>query len=522
MIEPELLLPSSWQPSFITTPSPSQFEYGDQVMEFCDFPCSFPSPEAESSVVSSSSDVPTMFPDEFLDLDNWVDGVQMCSPIDTATPSEKMEEDIYEWVNGNDRTAEGNCSSLLTTDTVSNEGSPCVSVECNHNPWEYSLTGMEKMKMDEQLSLIHLLKAYGEAMENGEEELAEVIVKSINEKSSPVGNTMERLAYNLFQSRDHQGEYLRLESSKNFLPAFKVLCQSLPNSQFAHFTATTAILKSMPHDVEKIRIIDFHLGEGIQWPPLIEALSRKRKQVWITSVRPEEGCIYSCWNYEDTMKRLMSHARQYGVKLQMEEKSIGEISSELMREGTGGRGEWVVFNCMLGLPHMGGRRRTRTRIEFLKVARGVLQRCDGIVVLGDGEAGESLNDGSSYSLYFDHLLRHYRAIFESLEKNFPVYLVEARTAMENLFLSPLMCPKVWFQEWKEMKDYSLLSEMEDSGMEGVKHSQESLAVAKLMVDGGDSSYNVKIGSKMMVLLWKETPLVRVSTWGVKEDMSKYI
>ncbi|KAL0450981.1 UNVERIFIED_CONTAM: SCARECROW-LIKE protein 7 [Sesamum latifolium] len=484
----------------------------DQEMDFCgiddsDFSCSFTSLEESSAISSSNSYVPAMFSDEFFDLETLVEDIQIYPAMDglETIPTEEIE-DICEWINGND--AEGD------------EWSPCLSLESGQNsivsPFMDEMSVVlpaNEMQVDDQLTLLHLVRAYGEAMDNGEKELAEVIVKSINEKTNPLGNTMERVAYNLFQSKENQGEYLRQESSKNFVAAFKALYQSIPNGRFAHFTANSAILESLPDDAAMIQIVDFDMGEGIQWPPLIEALSRKQKALRLTSLKSEEECTSSCWNFEDAKRRLLAHARQYGVKLQIEEKSIEDFACEVMRMKKRGQGrEWLVFNCMVGLPHMGRRRSRSSVAQFVKVAGELLANLKGILTFGDGEAGESLNTCCSYTSYFDNLLRHYQAIFELLEGNFPVYLAEARTAMESLFLAPFMSPTGWSMDWEEM---TRGRDQAETRLEGRKLSQESLAEAKQIVNERENSYRVtieRLRGNEMVLKWKETPLVRVSTW----------
>lgn len=480
------LLPPTW-PSFNFTCLPLNHNtpYVPQT-DFCvvddnDLSYSFASPE-ESSVISSNSYIPTMLPDNFFDLEDLDDEIQIMS-------SGAIEE-ICEWINGDGN--EGSPSSQLTM-----EEDECHSFESND------------MEVDDQLTLLHLLRAYGEAMENGEKELAEVIMKSINEKSSLLGSTIERVAYNLFQSRENR-ENLREESHKNLVPAFKVIYDNLPNGRIAHFTANSAILESTPNDAATVRIVDFDMGEGIQWPPLIEALSRKKKAIRLTSIRSEGGPTSSCWNFEDTKKRLLAHAKQYSANLQIEEKNIEDFCSDLRVTS---RGEWLVFNCMVGLPHMGRRRSRKSVDEFLKVAKELIPNYGGIVILGDGEAKESLNRCGGYASYFDNLLRHYQAIFQSLELNFPAYLAEARTALEILFLAPFMCPVSWLQDWEETaKSCDTQTEMR---LKARKLSLDSLDEAKQMISGGETSYNVKIeGTRVheMVLQWKETPLVRVSTW----------
>ncbi|KAG8377062.1 hypothetical protein BUALT_Bualt09G0129000 [Buddleja alternifolia] len=506
MMQPEIFLPS-WPTFNFSIPALDHNTINDQEMEFH----SFASPDDSSVISSNSSYVPNMFPDEFLDLENLCDQTQITSSMEGLENFSSGEiEYLYECLHGNNINMVENSSSPLTLD--GDELSPCFSIESSTDM--SLILPRDETEIEKQLILLHLLRAYAEAMENGEMELADMIVKSINEKSNPLGNTMERVAYNLFQSREEQGEYLRQESSKNHAAAYKVIYQSLPNGRFAHLTAISAILESMPENAEEIRVVDFDMGEGIQWPPLIEALSRKQKALRLTSIKSGEECTSYCWSFAETKRRLLAHARQYGVRLEIEEKYIEDLENELLEMKKRGQGkEWMVFNCMAGLPHMGRRRPRSSVMRFLKVAKELLANFAGIVTFGDGEAWENLNTFCSYSSTFDQLIRHYQALFESLERNFPVYLAEARMAMESLFLAPIMCPVAWSRDWEEMiRCYSIEGE---TGLEGRKLSEESLAEAKQMVNESENSYKVRIErlrEHEMVLQWKETTLVRVSTW----------
>ncbi|XP_051130197.1 protein NODULATION SIGNALING PATHWAY 2-like [Andrographis paniculata] len=465
----------------------------------------------ESPAVSSNSYAPAMLVDEFLNLDDWSDEfIAPSSPFEglEAISSEEIEN-FCEWIHGSD--VIGNSESPVTVEAV--EGSPCLSVESSHGsiacPMLLELPGYGK-EVDSGVSLLHLLKVYGEATENGQSELAGVIEKSINKKSNPTGTTAERVAYNMFMSGDDQGEYIRQESSKNFVPAFKVLNQSLPNTRFAHFTATTAILEAVPDDAGTVWVVDFDVGEGIQWPPLINAVRGKRKQVKFVMVKPEEECaVSSWWSFEDTKKRLMAEGREYGVKMQVEEKGIDELYNEVVNRST--ERDFVVFNCMVGLPHMGRRRPRRRVFEFLKVAEMVLTNRLGMLVRGEGGGGEG---GDSYGLYFEEVLRYYEAIFESLEGSFPDHLVEARTVIESLFLSPLMRPVDWFRDWEERGEGCGVG----GQLEGRRLTGENVAAARRVVGegggGGGGEYKVRVGVREheVVLQWKETTLVKVSTW----------
>lgn len=55
----------------------------------------------------------------------------------------------------------------------------------------------------------------------------------------------------------------------------------------------------------------------------------------------------------------------------------------------------------------------------------------------------------------------------------------------------------------------------ETGLEGLRPSQESLAEAKQIANKRENSYKVKIEGHReheMVLEWKSVPLIKVSTW----------
>ncbi|KZV15173.1 nodulation-signaling pathway 2 protein-like [Dorcoceras hygrometricum] len=504
MLQPGILMPSG--PIFDLTFS-NQYVNCNQEMEFCDidyhdFSSSFAS-HSESSVISSNSCDQTMFQDEFLIhhiMSSSMEGVE------TIFSSEDLME-VCEWINETDH----------DSPSGDQESSPCISFESDENSdvgLSLSLPETE-MELDDELRLHHLLKAYAEAMENGEKDLADVLAKSTNEKTSAMGSTMERVAFSLFRYKEKQTEQMQLESINNLVEAFRVLYQGLPVGRFAHLTANSAIIGAMPSDADLVHVIDFDIGEGIQWAPLMESLSWKNKSLMLTSVKLDGERTSTFCNIEETKKRLQGHAKQYNCRLQVEEKSMEDLVNELTRrmKKRGEEKNWLVFNCMVGLPHMARRRPRSQVLEFLKVAKELLSKFAGILTLGDGEEGYGLNTCSSYQSFFDKLLRHYQALFESLEKNLPSYLAAARTTIESLFLAPFLSPFDWFQDWEEkMKSQNVQDRI---GLEGLELSKESLAEAREMVNEREGPFKVKVEGYReheMVLEWKDTPLVRVSTW----------
>lgn len=403
--------------------------------------------------------------------------------------------------------------SLSLLSQVSSPSTPTKSSEASMDSTVTFLG--EDMEIDNQLGVLHLLQAYGEAVEKEQRELADVIIRCLSDKASPAGETLERLAYNLSPDFEKKGDYLMQESRKNFEAAFKAFYQIFPYGRFAHFAANSAILESIPDDAEHVHIVDFDMGEGIQWPSMIEAMARQNRTLRLTSVKIEDSefaRVPRQWSFEETRKQLCDYARDFGLKLKVEEMDFEELVWKMKRKKKGCSKEWSVFNCIVELPHMGRSRSRKHVIEFLQVAKEMLCRSGGIVTLGDGDACEKLIGSSGFGSFFEGYLEHYQAVLESMKTSFPTQLAGARMAMECLFVAPYISSHGWLQKWEEIRQgYHLQAGF---GLEKCEVSKDFLMEAKELMKG-ESSYEVTIGghSKNEIILeWRGTPLVRVSAW----------
>lgn len=376
----------------------------------------------------------------------------------------------------------------------------------------------EDIETDIQLSICYLIRAYGEAIENGQVDLVHAIVTRFEEKADPTGETFQRLVYYFVQSLEKHMDYLRQESFKIYKPAFLALYQIFPYGRFAHFLANSEILKAMPQDAEMV-IVDFDIGEGLQWPSLFEFLGRKKHRclVKLISVRWDEDnnnaspCL---WKFEDTKRQLYEHARCCNLILQIEEMSMEELAKETKTK----RSQWTAFNCMTNLPHMGRSRSTKRIIDFLKIARESIN-CDGgtnsgIITFGNGLMEERKNDCRGFGSFLEARMVHLHALLESMDLHFPFQLIEARLAMECLFVAPYISSFACLQNWEEISfgtdGFSML------GLEGKRLSKDSIAEGKeLLGERGMSEYwmrNEGENGNEIVLGYKGNTLVKVSCW----------
>ncbi|XP_022765850.1 nodulation-signaling pathway 2 protein-like [Durio zibethinus] len=528
--------PPSWPFHSFANSTIDQFEPYSLNMgvpfDVCEFSSSFTT-RKDSSEISSISHFSTMFSSEIFPYPACDDQLQVTVPSeDFSVPFEGLEsmltdgiEDLYNCL---DESEESFPLSQPLSSQRQYVWSPSPSIRSSEASTD--MTSMrsslnmpgEAMEIDNQLSIFHLLKAYGEATEKNQKDLAEVILKCVSEKGSPVGETWERIAFNLSQEIQNQSDYLMQESSKNFETAFWAFYQMFPYGRFAHFAANSAILEAMPNDADMLHIVDFDLGEGIQWPPMIEAMAWQHKTLRLTSIRWGEEDFACCpWRFEDTRRQLCDHARSFGLMIKVEEMGIEELKKELKKmKKRGGAREWLAFNCMVGLPHMGKAKSRKHVNEFLNAAKELLQSSDnyiirnrGIITFGDGDACEKQKDFSGYGTFFDWQLMHYQAVLESMQSNFPKQLVQARMAMECLFVGPNICSQAWFQKWKEINESCHFQA--GTRLEGLKVSTQRLMEAKEIVRGRENAYEVCIGGNCgneLTLEWRGIMLVRVSSW----------
>ncbi|KAE8711541.1 putative Glutaredoxin family protein [Hibiscus syriacus] len=414
-----------------------------------------------------------------------------------------------------------NCSEWMVSDSsISSQRILMEDVHLPPSSGEISMNGLpsvqpclvlpdENMEIDNHLSILHLLKAFGDAVGNKQMELAGEVIRRLKEKASPTGKSTERLAFYLTLSSDNQASYLMQESSKNQEAAFKAFYQIFPYSRFAHFAANSSILEAIPAYATVLHVVDFDIGKGIQWPPLIETLGRRGLQILrLTAIRWEEesGSCNATTNFEDTKKQLCKHAKNFGLRLEVEETDIEGLVSKVKMDS-----DWLAFNCMVGLPHM-EQRSVKHVEEFLTTAKALIgnDRTKGVITLGDGVGIEKWMDYTSFDSFFEAQLIYFQALLESMEQ---FRFLEARIAMECLFVVPHLCSLADVGQWKETwRAGCCLTKL---GLEPLRMSWENHLEATEVVSEGEGSYWVRVQGEennQMVLGYMGAPMVTMSSW----------
>ncbi|KAF8018790.1 hypothetical protein BT93_H3629 [Corymbia citriodora subsp. variegata] len=435
--------------------------------------------------------------------------------IDSSSPDtllDDMVDNVCEWLpsesnSSSQFTEEDDLWTLKLTSVISSE--PTLSIVSAE-------ASSQDMEVDDQLSIFHLLKAYGEAKEAKQQVLAGEISRRLREKCGLMGTALERVAYYLIEASDDEGDYLR-QSMKNLEVTFYAFYQIHLVGRFAHFTASSLILDAIPEDTNELHIIDFDIGEGVQWPSLLEELA-----VRLTSLRwMEEDC--SCGSAPERLgginRRMTEHAQSLGLRLNMEENNIQGLVEELNKSR--GR-EWLAFNCMLGFPHVRKRRNIINHAtESLKVAKSYISRSDqGIITVGDGIGMEddAMREKNGYGAFLEGKLVDLQALFELMELHFPGPgpFTEARMALECLFMGPYVSSLTNYQNWEESSETGrvVVSEIGSEARRISKREHQLEAKEFVRLGGGGSSYWVRVEGaeeNQMALGYEGSTSVRISS-----------
>lgn len=223
-------------------------------------------------------------------------------------------------------------------------------------------------------------------------------------------------------------------------------------------------------------------------------------------------------NFEETKGHLCEFTSFFNVKLEAEEMEMKDLGSEMKKRGEGS--EWLAFNCMVGLPHMGRGRSIRHVLDFLKIAKDSIKGTTinrnyerGIITFGEGHVEEKMRDSCGFGSFLEGQLGHFHALVESMDRCFPIEFIEARVPMECI-CGPYFTSQACLRRWEEGTWGGRGTTLE-IGLEAWRMSKNTIEEAKELVREGESPFWVRFEvekENQMVLGYMGSPLVRVSTW----------
>ncbi|XP_057729566.1 protein NODULATION SIGNALING PATHWAY 2-like [Arachis stenosperma] len=382
------------------------------------------------------------------------------------------------------------------------------------------------------LRLVHLLIAAAEALASTTKsrDLARVILVRLKELvSSTQGSTMERLAahftdalqtllegacggahsatkHHPIQSGDHQ--------QTDTITAFQLLQDMSPYIKFAHFTANQAILEAVAQE-RRVHVVDYDVAEGAQWASLMQAfVSRKEgspgPHLRITALsRGGNSGRRSIATVQETGRRLVAFAVSLGQPFSFHhcrldpDETFRPSSLKLVR------GEALVFNCMLHLPHL-SYRAPHSVTSFFNGAKALGPK---LVTVVEEEVG-SVGGETGFVGRFMESLQHYSAVYDSLEAGFPMQS-RPRALVERVFLGPRIAGSLGRLYWRggDEERGSWGEWLSAAGFTGVPISFFNHCQAKLLVSLFNDGYRVEeFSNNKLVLGWKSRRLLSASIW----------
>ncbi|KAL8059681.1 hypothetical protein ABFX02_03G102700 [Erythranthe guttata] len=384
------------------------------------------------------------------------------------------------------------------------------------------------------LRLIHLLMAAAEALTGANKcrELAKVILVRLRELVSPNdGTNMERLA--AYFTEALQGlldgaagkhvssggggggnhHYKEEHHQMDVLAAFQLLQDMSPYVKFGHFTANQAILEAVTHD-RRVHIVDYDIMEGIQWASLMQALVSKKDglatpHLRITALSRGGNGRRSFGTVQETGRRLTAFAASIGQPFSFHQCRLDSDESFKPSSLKLVRGEALVINCMLHLPHF-NYRAPDSIASFLNGAKTLNPR---IVTLVEEEMGPAC-DGGFVGRFMDSL-HHYSTVYDSLEAGFPMQ-GKARALVERVFLGPRIAgslARIYRANGDGEEGSSWGQWLSGVGFRPMGISFANHCQAKLLLGLYNDGYRVEeLNSNKLVLGWKSRRLLSASIW----------
>ncbi|KAF5442477.1 hypothetical protein F2P56_035129 [Juglans regia] len=498
------------------------------------------------SLVISSSIAIAMAMDDTLELDYSVHS-------NNTTTTAEYDHDYgcnwqYSWPPVDDWEAVAGCDDFRDLiESMMDDGElnfnlqhPCEQVVEEGNSSNSDMTA-DTMVVDEEtkgddskgVKLVHLLMAAAEALTgaNKSRDLARVILVRLKEMVSPTdGTNMERLAAyftealygllegaggvqpkHLISNGPHRDER---HHHTDLLAAFQLLQDMSPYVKFGHFTANQAVLEAVAQD-RRVHIVDFDIMEGIQWASLMQALASKKDgppapHLRITAItRGGSGSgRRSIGTIQETGRRLTAFAASIGQPFSFYQCRLDKDETFRPSALKLVRGEALVVNCILHLPHF-NHRAPQSVASFLSGAKTLNPR---IVTLVEEEVGP-IGGG------FMDTLHHYSAVFDSLEADFPMHS-RARALVERVFLGPRISTslaRVYLAGGRDGDDESLNGPWGEwlaaGGFRPIPISFANHCQAKLLLGLFNDGYRVEeLANNKIALGWKSRRLLSASVW----------
>ncbi|KAL3696048.1 hypothetical protein R1sor_010124 [Riccia sorocarpa] len=289
-------------------------------------------------------------------------------------------------------------------------------------------------------------------------------------------------------------------SQQEIHAAYLALNRVTPFLRFAHLTANQAIVEEIEGE-EIVHLIDFEIMQGVQWPPLMQALAERSggpPHLRLTGIGSSADIL------RQTGNRLADFARTLNLPFEFLPLVVSSVEEVTTRMFSKREGEVVAVNCVLQLNRLLQRGPDMLK-SFLEMIHTLRPK---VFTLAEREAS---HNQTQFLDRFAEAYRHYAALFDSLEATLPPKSPDRLTVEEVWFgreiANIVSCDgsdrverHERFEQWREI--------MESAGFHPLPPSTFALAQAKLLLrlHYPSEGYRLFETDDCLRLGWQEQPL----------------
>lgn len=207
-----------------------------------------------------------------------------------------------------------------------------------------------------------LLTQCAQAVSNYDQRTANELLNQIRQHSNPSGDGNQRLAHYFakgLETRLAAGTPLYLPFASNetsaaeILKAYQMFIKACPFRRMSYFYANRTILK-LAEKVTTLHIVDFGILYGLQWPCLIQRLSRRPggpPKLRITGIELPQPGFRPAERVEQTGRRLAHYCKRFNVPF--EHKVLAQKWESVRYEDLNlDRDELTIVTCMFRMKNV--------------------------------------------------------------------------------------------------------------------------------------------------------------------------
>lgn len=369
------------------------------------------------------------------------------------------------------------------------------------------------------IHLVHALLACANAIHQQNNPLAETLIAKITLLAASQGGAMRKvatyfagaLALRIYHPIHSSPNTIKSEtnSSDHLETHFYEAC---PYLKFAHFSANQAIFEAFagkPH----VHVIDLGLKHGMQWPPLMQALS----------LRPEGPPLFRLTGIgapqptnpnglEEVGWKLAELAESLHIKFEYRHivtNSLADLEPYMFDLNTDQQSSTVAVNSVLEFHRLLASPNT---IE--KVLETVRSLKPAILTVFEQEAN---HNGTVFVDRFTEALHYYSNIFDSLEGG---CAMTTDLAMSEMYLGQQICNVVACEGRERKERHENAKQWKKrffaAGFEMAPLGSNVFRQASLLLefDSGKEGCRVEENDGCLMLGWHSRPLFTTSAWRI--------